>query len=856
MAMRANPGKFDNAIDEAVWSLSNDGGPDEQAGSSSESPGTWAGIMRDGRELAAAIRADKKEYPNVTAADLEFLLNEGAAGVIVTETSDGFVRAKYYASTTDIEKDWKEIEAELSVGDDEELEANARGRSHSLNHRRAHRPNTSIADRRKAGVIEGLTREEQDSITLEMPTFDWKQIGGDVNPGAYGGTIATADGQAIELIKIKPAVDYVGKGEAADVGFPFWTRTGYYALDDLKLSDPEVQSAIEFSGLGEHLLDMTPEQRVVAIAEACLDAGHRSDEGASGWAKDVIGDRIVEWMSGTKEGYSYIADEDIEFKRDVLKYEFAVEVDGSTEELFETEEEAIAAAKEFEDDQKVEVINESEDEIVWDNESVRTTHTPNRSHSRNPGGFTSIDQVKRANKAAGLHFFDKDTISFWNSKIEPRIYAGRYFITSEQFEEGDPRLYSVRDAEESGRVKTQASRLKSKREAEETIDALLRAHTQNASMPELENEGTLDQLIEMQAESLAPDGQGHVPREVKNKLEVTEALRKVVSDYESALRDALEEVVKRYPPEDDASAADLFNDNAPYLVLMTLMGHGVGIWDGDWDEHYSKTDDVQALLKQKLGKYADDTGSGRIPQELDMAVYEAMREAGYGFDEETYVPIDEGGELEIEFADTVLPVERVEVIVDANGLTPGDFWSASGGTRRPLTRGEVDAVVSRLGGRFAKNSSRDSRWHVFLNGELLEPVYMDPRLTAEEVRQKLIRDAGYDSRITVDQPPARRTQIPPHYQRPRLSANRRWSKKDMDHLPDSAFLYVEPGGRKDAHGSTVPRKLRHFPVRDAKGNVDLTHVRNALARIPQSYLPKHVKEDARRKAERLLEQSR
>ncbi|HJZ93749.1 MAG TPA: HK97 family phage prohead protease, partial [Gemmataceae bacterium] len=47
-------------------------------------------------------------------------------------------------------------------------------------------------------------------------------------------------------------------------------------------------------------------------------------------------------------------------------------------------------------------------------------------------------------------------------------------------------------------------------------------------------------------------------------------------------------------------------------------------------------------------------------------------------------------------------------------------------------------------------------------------------------------------------------------------------------LPDSAFAYIEPGGKKDAGGRTVPRSKRHFPIHDA------AHVRNALARASQS----------------------
>jgi HK97 family phage prohead protease len=50
----------------------------------------------------------------------------------------------------------------------------------------------------------------------------------------------------------------------------------------------------------------------------------------------------------------------------------------------------------------------------------------------------------------------------------------------------------------------------------------------------------------------------------------------------------------------------------------------------------------------------------------------------------------------------------------------------------------------------------------------------------------------------------------------------------INDLRDDQFAYVEPGGTKDSTGRTVPRSLRHFPIHDA------AHVRNALARAPQS----------------------
>jgi len=61
-----------------------------------------------------------------------------------------------------------------------------------------------------------------------------------------------------------------------------------------------------------------------------------------------------------------------------------------------------------------------------------------------------------------------------------------------------------------------------------------------------------------------------------------------------------------------------------------------------------------------------------------------------------------------------------------------------------------------------------------------------------------------------------------------------WDTAYVNDLPDSSFLLILPGGRKDADGKTVPRDLRKFPVKNAAGDVDNPHLANALARIPQA----------------------
>lgn len=54
------------------------------------------------------------------------------------------------------------------------------------------------------------------------------------------------------------------------------------------------------------------------------------------------------------------------------------------------------------------------------------------------------------------------------------------------------------------------------------------------------------------------------------------------------------------------------------------------------------------------------------------------------------------------------------------------------------------------------------------------------------------------------------------------------SRAAINDLPDSAFAYIEPGGKKDAGGKTTPRSLRHYPIHDK------AHVQNALARASQA----------------------
>lgn len=79
-----------------------------------------------------------------------------------------------------------------------------------------------------------------------------------------------------------------------------------------------------------------------------------------------------------------------------------------------------------------------------------------------------------------------------------------------------------------------------------------------------------------------------------------------------------------------------------------------------------------------------------------------------------------------------------------------------------------------------------------------------------------------------------------------------WTTAQVDDFPDSSFLYIEGGGKKDEQGKTVPRSLRKFPYKDGAGKVDMPHLRNAIARIPQSDISPDLKTRLQARARQVL----
>ncbi len=68
--------------------------------------------------------------------------------------------------------------------------------------------------------------------------------------------------------------------------------------------------------------------------------------------------------------------------------------------------------------------------------------------------FKTISDVRRANKAAGHHFFDRDTMRFFSSRVVSSLYAGRFFVTAETGPGQAWPRFSVREALASGVIET------------------------------------------------------------------------------------------------------------------------------------------------------------------------------------------------------------------------------------------------------------------------------------------------------------------------------------------------------------------------------------------------------------------
>lgn len=143
--------------------------------------------------------------------------------------------------------------------------------------------------------------------------------------------------------------------------------------------------------------------------------------------------------------------------------------------------------------------------------------------------------------------------------------------------------------------------------------------TKTARRTSLINEA--DDFVEM-----AGDSMGLTPEDYWSASSKTLSL---IRKFESQVERALEEWAAKNPLRGDYEADDLMDDSGPYNILMTLRGEGVGIWDGRWDHYFQDRRDIKRLerfLTKKLGRWADDTGSGILNNAFMDDAYESADE--------------------------------------------------------------------------------------------------------------------------------------------------------------------------------------------------------------------------------------
>lgn len=105
------PGKFNTILDQYVYTVSLDGGCDEE-----ETYGdSWYGIMRNGRTI---FRDHDPLLETLNAAEQEQLTS--STGVIIYQDSQGFVYVDYYASKEALESAWAKIQEECADESEED----------------------------------------------------------------------------------------------------------------------------------------------------------------------------------------------------------------------------------------------------------------------------------------------------------------------------------------------------------------------------------------------------------------------------------------------------------------------------------------------------------------------------------------------------------------------------------------------------------------------------------------------------------------------------------------------------------------------------------------------------------------
>ena len=169
-----------------------------------------------------------------------------------------------------------------------------------------------------------------------------------------------------------------------------------------------------------------------------------------------------------------------------------------------------------------------------------------------------------------------------------------------------------------------------------------KAHMRKASI----SDQTLDQLVDMAVESAGGD---------PSNSDFTSALMGARNKWENAVEGALgkwlkkpenfykldldSSVFRRVDGEEDidmvVDALQQHRGGAGYLYFMEMEGHGVGTWDGDWDELFVEGDRTVS----ELSKYMERAVSREyqnLKNEIEEVAFASVPEDEEDYEDDSY----------------------------------------------------------------------------------------------------------------------------------------------------------------------------------------------------------------------------
>jgi hypothetical protein len=172
----------------------------------------------------------------------------------------------------------------------------------------------------------------------------------------------------------------------------------------------------------------------------------------------------------------------------------------------------------------------------------------------------------------------------------------------------------------------------------------------------------------------------------------------------------------------------------------------------------------------------------------------------------------------------------------------------------------MDKLLERAVGKAIDNVLKKGLSKASLKNKVEESVerrqQKEPSYSEEQVRQRFLTGLGGPPTLSNDDGSEllTETQIRQRYLvsgEVSWDGNKlleaQWTTAFINDLPDDCFAFIKPGGKKDEDGKTVPRSLRYLPYKNAKGEIDKPHLRNALARLDQTDLSDEEKKKAKDK---------